>query len=192
MAKKLFTPIFILSLFFLIISSNVFATIGKTGQCIPTDDQPNHGCDTGLFCKPFAADATRGSCEANSVENIFGKITAPAPLAGFIKGDQTGAAGISSFLSNLIALIYTMAAIALIFMILWGAFEWMTSGGDKEKVEKARNRIINAIIAILIFAAAFAILDVLGTFTGFKFFEPIKPQLRDSRSPTNDTEGLTR
>ena len=107
---------------------------------------------------------------ADNTQQIFGKITPPSPIAGFIGKDETGAVGISKFLSNLILLIYSIAAIVLIFMLIWGAFEWLTSGGDKEKISAAQKRIINAIIGIILFAVAFAIIAVLGQFTGFTFF----------------------
>ncbi|MBI2018220.1 hypothetical protein HYS96_00800 [Candidatus Daviesbacteria bacterium] len=100
----------------------------------------------------------------------FGSISPPPAIKDFIGSDPTGAGGISQFLSNLVTLIYGLAAIVLLFMILWGAFDWMTSGGEKEKLESARNKIISAIIGIMLFAVAFAIIQVLGQFTGFTFF----------------------
>lgn len=106
-----------------------------------------------------------------NTECVFGKIQAPSPIAGFLDKNPTGSGAISQFLSNFISLIYVAAAIVLIFMILWGAFDWMTSGGDKEKVAAAQRKIINAVIGILLFAIAFAIIRVLGTFTGFTFFK---------------------
>jgi len=44
-------------------------------------------------------------------------------------------------------------------------------GGDKEKIASARGRIFNAIIGIILFAIAFAIIRVIGQFTGFTFFK---------------------
>lgn len=107
---------------------------------------------------------------AASVEDTFGKVSPPPALQGIVNKDSSGAGGISTILSNMIALFYTAAAIVLIFMLLWGAFDWITSEGDKEKVDSARKKIINAIIGIILFAVAFAVIQVLGTFTGFKFF----------------------
>lgn len=100
------------------------------------------------------------------IGQIFGKIIPPGPLLslGF------GATGISKFLSNLVVLFYSVAAIVLILMILWGAFDWLTSEGDKEKLESAKRKIINAIVGIMLFAVAFAVIQILGTFTGFPFF----------------------
>lgn len=103
-------------------------------------------------------------------EDVFGKIQPPDALKPFTSAGGNGAGGISLFLNNLISLIYTGAAIVFVFMILWGAFEWITSGGDKEKVGNAQKRITHAIIGIILFAIAFAILQVIGVFTGFTFF----------------------
>ncbi len=100
----------------------------------------------------------------------FGSIKAPKELQRFIGGDTTGAGAISSLLTNIIGLFYTVAIIVLIFMILWGAFDWLTSEGDKEKIQSAQRKLVNAFIGILLFAAAFAVIQILGTFTGFTFF----------------------
>ena len=120
-------------------------------------------------CRPIP-DTDGGACKPSQIQDIFGKIEPPDALKGFIQKDPTGGGGLSLFFSNLVTLIYGIAAIVLIFMILWGAFDWMTAEGDKEKLERARNKIMNAIIGILLFAAAFGIIRVLGQFTGFKFF----------------------
>ena len=106
----------------------------------------------------------------HNIQHTLGTISPPPELIPFTSKDPTGAGGIGIFLSNLVTLIYSLAAIVLIFMLLWGAFDWMTSEGDKEKLAAAQRKIINALIGILLFAAAFAIIQVLGTFTGFKFF----------------------
>lgn len=106
------------------------------------------------------------------VKDIFGTISPPPAIKNFGATDATGALGISTFLSNLIKLIYSLAAIALLFMLIWGAWDWLTSEGDKEKIQSAQKKIINAIIGIMLFAIAFAVIEVLGQFTGFKFFIP--------------------
>lgn len=170
MTKNILVVAFTLTVFFLISAADVFAIgIGKHGPCSPNNNPANDGCDKdlSLFCKPFQADPTRGSCEVD----VFGQIQAPDALKAFLGTDPTGAGAISKFLSNLVNLIFSIAMIVLIFILLWGAFDWMTSGGDKEKIAAARSKIIHAVVGIMLFAAAFAVIAVLGTFTGFKFFE---------------------
>ncbi len=108
----------------------------------------------------------------NPVHNVFGEIEAPEALKQFTAGDKTGATGISNFLNAAIILIYIIAAITVVFMLLWGAIEWILSGGDQEKLENAQKRITNAIIGIVLLAIVFAILQFVGIFTGFTFFLP--------------------
>lgn len=105
-----------------------------------------------------------------TIKDTFGTISPPPALSNFIGTDPTGAAGISKFLTNLVALIYTLAAVVFIFMLLWGAYDWITSGGEKEKMQTAKERITQAFVGIILFAAAFAVIAILGRFTGFIFF----------------------
>lgn len=134
-------------------------------------------------CLPWPQDGggyTKGQmvCQEAPVGKVFGKIKVPDTLGGLIKNNPTGAGAISQFLTNFIALIYVVAAIVLIFMLVWAAFEWLTSGGDKEKIASAQKRILHAIIGIILLAVAFAIIRILGVFTGFTFFKepPVIPQ----------------
>ena len=106
----------------------------------------------------------------DAVNDAFGTINPPPAIKNFAGNDPTGTAGISKFFSNFIALIYVVAMIVLILMIIWGAWDWLTSEGEKEKIESAKKKLVNAIIGIVLFAAAFAIIQVIGQFTGFTFF----------------------
>lgn len=108
---------------------------------------------------------------ADLLDPVFGKITPPKSVTQFAGSDPTGERGISFILSNLISLFYTAAAVVLVFMFLWGAYDWMTSEGEKEKIQSAQRKILNAMIGIIIFAAAFGVFQILGEFSGFKFFE---------------------
>ena len=49
--------------------------------------------------------------------------------------------------------------IGMIFfiLILWGGFEWMTSGGNEQKIESAKKRIVNASIGLALVLMAYAI-----------------------------------
>ncbi|MBI2335022.1 hypothetical protein HYU96_04460 [Candidatus Daviesbacteria bacterium] len=161
----------ILATIFLTATIPVMAAGKENAFCLPPPDV-HFPCETGFTCRknpdfnpPINSD--QFTCQ----KDVFGTIKPPDALKNFIGQDETGATGISRFLSNLVALFYILAAIVLIFMILWGAWDWITSEGEKEKLEAARKKIINAIVGIILFAVAFAIIQVLGQFTGFKFFE---------------------
>lgn len=77
-----------------------------------------------------------------------------------------GYADLGNFISNFLILVFSVGLLVVLMMLIWGAFEWITSGGDKEAVGKARNRIINALIGLAVLAVAFALARVAGQFTG--------------------------
>lgn len=132
------------------------------GQCLIED--PDRDCDA------CPSSISPPAAPPDSFSAVFGKITPPESIKKFLGSDQTGTSAISAFLSNLIALIYAIAAVVLVFMLVWGAFDWLISEGNKEKVQAAQQKIMNAVIGIILFAVAFAVITVIGQFTGFKFF----------------------
>ncbi len=71
------------------------------------------------------------------------------------------------FIANMLTLAFGLAILIVLVMMIWGAFEWITSGGDKDAVGKARNRIVNALIGLAVLAVAFALARVAGQFLGF-------------------------
>lgn len=96
-----------------------------------------------------------------------------APVPAFAQSVQinrpdVGFQSLSDFIANALVLVFTIGAFLVLIMLIVGAYEWITSGGDKEAVAKARNRIINALIGLLILAIAFALVRLVGQFTGLK------------------------
>lgn len=104
------------------------------------------------------------------VKQIFGTISPPPELAPLTSKGPTGTEGINFFLSNLVILIFSISGAVSVIMLLWGAFEWITSEGQKEKVAAAQKKIVNTIVGLILLSVVFAILRVVGDFTGFKFF----------------------
>ncbi len=86
-------------------------------------------------------------------------ITITKPGQGFVT--------IGDFISKTLSLAFLSAILLVLVMLIWGAFEWMISGGDKEAVGKARGRIINALIGLAVLAVAFALAKVAAQFLGF-------------------------
>lgn len=93
---------------------------------------------------------------AQAVSDVFGKIT--PPVGGF---GQNPVADLTSLLSLLIRIVFIVAGILLLIFLIWGALDVILSGGDKEKLSKAQNKITNAIIGIILMVAAIAIFGVI-------------------------------
>ncbi|TSC87861.1 MAG: Uncharacterized protein G01um10147_364 [Microgenomates group bacterium Gr01-1014_7] len=90
-----------------------------------------------------------------------------------------GFANLGDFIQNTLTLLLILAVVVVLLMLIWGAFEWIFSGGDKEAVGKARGRIINALVGLGILSVAFALFQVAGSFLGFNvanFVIPTPPR----------------
>jgi hypothetical protein len=70
---------------------------------------------------------------------------------------------ISNLLVKGIQLFILVAGLLMLFFLLWGALDWIISGGDKEKVAKAQSKITNSIVG---FVVLFVVLGAFGVITG--------------------------
>lgn len=81
----------------------------------------------------------------------------PREIGNLTNGLNSGISAdtsLGTLVINALKIIYIIASLAVLFMLVFGAFQWITSGGDKEAVQKARSRITNALIGLAILALA--------------------------------------
>lgn len=69
----------------------------------------------------------------------------------------------------------TLGGLAVFVFLIMGAINWLTAGGDKAKVEAARDRITNAIVGMAILFASVAIVDFIGPAIGFDILDMAFP-----------------
>ena len=62
---------------------------------------------------------------------------------------------LGNILAWVIKLVFVLASVFVIYNLIFGALEWIQSGGDKERVEKARKRITSAIVGLIILFLVF-------------------------------------
>lgn len=55
----------------------------------------------------------------------------------------------------------TIGSLAVILFFLLGAFGWITAGGDKGKIEEARNKMTNAVIGLVLLVSSFVLLGFM-------------------------------
>ena len=68
---------------------------------------------------------------------------------------------LSDILTFAIRAFFAIAGIAALFYMLIGAFGWVTSGGDKDSISAARERIQAAIVGMILIVAVLAIIWTL-------------------------------
>lgn len=72
-------------------------------------------------------------------------------------------------ISGAIGLLLLFAAIASFIVLITGGILWITSGGDKTALETARNRIVNAVIGLIIVASVWAFVSLIFPALGLSF-----------------------
>lgn len=74
---------------------------------------------------------------------------------------------IGTILKNVLIIFFTVGGIGTVIYFVWGAVDWILSGGDKEKVAGARKKMTTAIIGLVLLALSFFIIQVVGEIVGF-------------------------
>lgn len=83
-----------------------------------------------------------------------------SPLCSNLDANRIG-----PIISSVVTILLIGAALIALFFLIFGGIRWITSGGDKAKVESARGTIIASIIGLIISLLAFFIITVvLGIF----------------------------
>ena len=92
------------------------------------------------------------------------RITNPAldPAIRFLRGGEF----LQNFLPRFVLVGFVIGAVIFLFVMIIGAIQWITSGGDKAAIEMARGKIVNALIGIVILFSLIAIFIAVGEFFG--------------------------
>lgn len=89
------------------------------------------------------------------------------PISG-----QQGEAGVATLscvwvvLQNVINAALVLSAVVAVFLIIYSGFQYVTSSGDKEKVDAARKRLTYAIIGLVFIIFSFTFITFLSQITG--------------------------
>jgi len=92
----------------------------------------------------------------------------------------------SPLLQGIIRIAFLAAVVFAFIFLLWGGIQWILSGGDKEKYDQAKNKIVAALVGMAIVALAWLIIklvtwffglpDIFGTNQPFKFPKAYKDE----------------
>jgi len=78
---------------------------------------------------------------------------------------KTSDISLDSIIQVGVQLLFLTAILITLFYLAQGGIQWIVSGGDKQKIEQARLRLVYAIVGlIIIFGAFFLVNTVFGIF----------------------------
>lgn len=104
---------------------------------------------------------------AVDTSDIIGVISPPVDDPIY-SGDVNTSLG--KLLSTGIQLLFFVAGIVALFYLIMGAIDWINSSGEKEKLQKAQNKIQSAVIGLLLLVVVVVVFNVImGTVLGGKF-----------------------
>lgn len=106
----------------------------------------------------------QGGSSGGGTGGASNPITNPA-LGPALQG-KTGNAFFQSLIPSAVGLAFVIGALIFFFVMIIGAIQWISSGGDKAALESARGKIVNAIVGIILLFVVFALLRVIQTFFG--------------------------
>jgi hypothetical protein len=86
-----------------------------------------------------------------------------------VSGGAEGLTSITRLVSAIVGFMTISGFIWFIFQFLIGGFNWITSGGDKAKLQSSRDRITNALIGLIVVVVSWSILSLAGQFFGVDF-----------------------
>lgn len=83
-------------------------------------------------------------------------------------GNANQAEGIvQTVVTNIISIFFTVGGLGVVIYFVWGAVDWILSGGDKEKISNARKKMTNAIIGLVLLSLSYVIINIVGQVVGF-------------------------
>lgn len=92
----------------------------------------------------------------------------PQGLGGGDAPDYTsGGKSLGGLISGVVGALFIAGFLLAFLTLVMGGMNWITAGGDKTKLESARNQITNAIVGIIIVGASYAITALLANFFGW-------------------------
>jgi len=99
---------------------------------------------------------------------FFGmQVFADSPIEGLgVAASQAGiktSGSIGLILGKIFKKVLGIMGLILLVLFVVGGITWMTSGGSAEKIKKARELLINAIIGLVIVLSSYALIDFVVT-----------------------------
>lgn len=78
---------------------------------------------------------------------------------------------IEDLFSNVISVLVGIGFIAMLVMLTWAGFKYLTSGGEQKAIQQAHQIVTWAILGIFFMAIAWLILLLISTFTGIELIK---------------------
>jgi hypothetical protein len=76
-------------------------------------------------------------------------------------------------ISRIIGVITMISALFFIVYFFLAAFQWITAGGDSGAINKARDKMTQGVIGLIIIIASYSVIGLVGTVIGLDILNPL-------------------
>lgn len=83
-----------------------------------------------------------------------------------LKGPLVGINNLSDIVNKVVAFLIPLGGIILLFVMIWGGYDFMMSRGQPEKIKSAQAKITTGIIGFVLLVFAYVITKLLATIFG--------------------------
>jgi len=104
------------------------------------------------------------------IKKVHAAITNPA-----LPNEGGDASSFAKSIANLWKTMIIVGGLAFLLYFLWGGVEWITAGGEKDKIEKARGKITQGLIGLAILAGSYVIILFINEALGIDIINIIWP-----------------
>lgn len=76
------------------------------------------------------------------------------------------------FVTSIMKGVLAIGAVLLLLYLVWAGIEWITAAGDSGKVQKARDKITQSVVGLIVLASAWALFMLMQNFLGIQVLDP--------------------
>lgn len=87
-------------------------------------------------------------------------------------GIEGSTSAVEKLISNVLIVLTIVAGISFALYFLLGGLNWITAGGDKGKIDKAKGMMTNGAIGLIVIAVSYAITFIVGKALGLDILNP--------------------
>ncbi len=135
---------------------NSLFLIPAHAQCVascPEGQAPAGSCQIDLACVPSIETCSRGfTCAAASTPAEGGSTAPSTPLT---LPNPLGTANVPIIVGRIIKAISGFAGTIGLLMFVYGGFQWLTSGGNAEKIKKGKDIILWSLIGLVVMFSSY-------------------------------------
>lgn len=81
------------------------------------------------------------------------------------------------YMSSIFNAVMVVSALLVLFYFMWGAVEWITSGGDQSKIQKGRDKITQSAIGIIVLSSTIVLFMIVQNFLGLNILSSQTPTI---------------